>query len=58
MPIHEPYFYAFVRNCGTVDCCAEKINGIFDDFCNQLPKNSEQNSELAASLKGAVANKM
>ena len=58
MPIHEPYFYAFVENCATVDLCAEKIGSVFADFCNQLPKNADENARLAASLKGSVADKM
>ena len=58
MPDHEPYFYSFIRNCSSVDCCAEKIGKIFADFCSGSPKNTEETSAVAAELKAAVSDKM
>ena len=54
MPIHEPYFYSLIRNCSTVDCCAEKIVQIFADFCNSVPKNEEQTKPVANELCSSV----
>ena len=56
MLMHEPYFYAFVRNCSSVDCCAEKISKIFADFCNGTSKNEEHNKTIATELLSAVSN--
>ena len=58
MPIHEPYFYSFIRNCSSVDCCAERVGEIFADFCNGTPKNQDEMIALAAQLKAAVTGKM
>lgn len=57
-PIHEPYFYALVRNCSSVDSCAEKINEIFAAFCSGVEKNNEQTKQLAMSLQSAAKGKM
>lgn len=54
MPVHEPYFYAFIRNCSSVDCCAEKVCKIFADFCDGTPKNEEETKAVSASLKTSV----
>lgn len=54
MPVHEPYFYAFIRNCSSVDCCAEKVNNIFSDFCSGVAKNEVETKNLAQSLKDSV----
>jgi guanylate kinase len=58
MPDHEPYFYAFIRNCSSVDCCAEKVCSVFADFCNGIAKNHDEMTALAAELKAATSNKM
>ena len=54
MPIHEPYFYSFIRNCSTVDCCAEKIGQIFADFCNLVPKNEENSKTISTEICASV----
>ena len=54
LSLHEPYFYAFTRNCSSVDSCAEKISAIFADFCAGVEKNEEQAKELVASLQSSV----
>jgi guanylate kinase len=54
MPDHEPYFYSFIRNCSSVDCCAEKVCNIFADFCGGVPKNVAETSTLAEELKASV----
>ena len=58
MPIHEPYFYAFVRNCSSVDCCAEKVCAIFADFCLDIPKNQDEATAIATQLSTVVSGKM
>lgn len=54
MPDHEPYFYSFIENCGSVDCCAEKVCEIFADFCQGTAKNENETKALAAALKASV----
>lgn len=56
MPIHEPYFYALLRNCSSIDNCAERICGVFADFCNGTPKNENETRVIAAQLKDSVDN--
>ena len=58
MPIHEPYFYSFIRNCSSVDGCAEKVCKVFANFCAGAPKNQDEMTALAAQLKAAVSDKM
>ena len=58
MPDHEPYFYSFIRNCSSVDCCAEMVGEIFADFCSGTPKNQDEMIAIAAQLKAAVTGKM
>lgn len=58
MPDHEPYFYSFIRNCSSVDCCAEKVCEIFADFCAGVPKNVEETRALATSLQSSIDGQM
>ncbi len=57
IPERESVFYAFIRNCSSVDCCANKVGEIFDTFCAGTPKDTEANKALAAQLCASVANK-
>ena len=58
MPMRESVFYSFIENCSSVDCCAEKIGRVFDDFCNGIPKDADANTALANRLCSSVAVKM
>lgn len=58
MPRRQEVFYAFTRNCSSVDACAERIGLIFDDFCRGVGKDSEANIALADSLAASVKDKM
>ncbi len=58
MPKHESVFYAFVRNCSSVDCCAEKVGQVFDTFCLGTPKDAEANTALANELAESVMAKL
>lgn len=58
IPNRERVFYAFIKNCSSVDCCAEKVGGIFDVFCNGTPRDSKANSRLANELAASVKGKM
>ena len=58
MPERESVFYAFIQNCSSVDCCAQRVGGIFDDFCCGVEKDAAANTRLAAELADAVAAKM
>ena len=55
LPTHEPYFYAFIRNCSSVDNCAAKISDAFAEFCSGVEKNCEATEQIAKSLQ-ATAN--
>ena len=57
MPMHEPYFYALIPNCGSVDNCAEKVCKIFADFCSGVSKNEAAIKDLAAQLCASVESK-
>ncbi len=57
MPDRHQVFYAFIRNCSSVDCCAEKIGKIFADFCNGVPKNEDDNATLADAIRASVIDK-
>ena len=57
MPMRESVFYAFIRNCGSVDACAGRVGEIFDDFCSGVKKDEKRNKVLASSLAEAVAHK-
>lgn len=53
----QEVFYAFIKNCSSVDCCAEKIGNIFADFCGGVPRNDDDILSVAACLKASVADK-
>ena len=55
MPEYQSYFYAFVRNCESVDECADKISRAFAAFVSGAEKNAEGNARLAQSLCDSVA---
>lgn len=55
---HEPYFYAFTRNCSSVDNCAEKISDIFASFCAGVRKDDEETKTIAQWLQSTVKGKM
>ena len=58
MPERESVFYSFIRNCSSVDCCAEQIGGIFAEFCNGVEKDAGANSALAVELSMTVKGKI
>lgn len=58
LPSRESVFYAFIQNCSSVDCCAEKVMNIFADFCNGISKDAEANLALAKQLSSLVEGKM
>lgn len=58
MPERESVFYAFIRNCSSVDACAKNVADIFARFCDGTPKDAEANSALACKLAASVADKM
>jgi guanylate kinase len=50
MPKHEPVFYSFVQNRGSVDECAEKVLSVFRDFCNEVEKNKDETKVISVAL--------
>lgn len=57
IPTRQSVFYAFIRNCSSVDACAAAITDIFTDFCSGVEKDVEKNAALADSLAKCVADK-
>lgn len=57
-PEHEPVFYSLLRNQSSVDECAKSVCDIFADFCNDVPKNSDETKVLSAALTFAARAKM
>ena len=58
MAEYESFIYSFVKNCATVECCANKINSVYDGFANDVPKNTEDAKAVALQLvKSAEKNK-
>lgn len=58
LPDRESVFYAFIENCSSVSCCAEKIGEIFTKFCSGTPKDAETNMTVAKQLAATVSDKM
>ncbi|MBR5144523.1 MAG: guanylate kinase [Clostridia bacterium] len=58
LPERESVFYAFIENCSSVNCCAEKIGEIFTKFCSGTPKDAETNMTVAKQLAATVSDKM
>ena len=58
MPKREGVFYAFIKNCSSVDCCAKKIEEIFVDFCDGKPRDNDSINEVVKSLAASVADKV
>lgn len=58
MPEREGVFHALVKNCSSVDNCAERISSIFARFCEGEAKDAEKNSDIAKSLADSVRDKI
>ena len=55
---YESFIYSFVKNCETVECCAKKINEVYDEFAIDTPKNTETTKAIAESLASSAKAKM
>lgn len=58
MPENEGVFYSFIRNCSSVNCCAEKVGEVFAAFCGGVPRDDKTNTEVAIELAASVEGKM
>lgn len=58
IPSRQSVFYAFIKNCSSVDDCAKGIGNIFADFCDGIAKNGDKNIALANDLAASVTDKM
>ncbi len=58
IPTREAVFYSFVKNCSSVDDCANEIADVFAKFCDGTPKDKDANIALANELSMLVQNKM
>lgn len=54
IPSRASVFYAFIKNCSSVDCCADTIGRTFDSFCAGTPRASEQIAAIAEQLQASV----
>ena len=58
MDEYESFIYCFVKNCSTVECCANRINDIYDAFALDTPKNFEETKAIAKALADSAKAKM
>ena len=58
MSEYEPFIYCFVKNCDTVECCAKKINEIYDKFALDTPKDCEKAKNISEKLSSSAKAKM
>ena len=58
MTEYEPYIYMFLKNCATVEKCAESAFEIYDGFKNDVPKNEQEAASIATALSAAAKAKM
>ena len=55
---YESFIYSFVKNCASVECCANKINEVYDIFAADVPKNVEETKTTAEALASSAKAKM
>lgn len=58
MEEYESFIYSFVKNCATVECCAKKIDEVYDIFALDTPKNAEETKTVAEALAASAKAKM
>lgn len=58
MTEYESFIYSFVKNCGTVECCARRADEVYDIFAADTPKNVEETKATAAALASSAKAKM
>ena len=58
MEEYESFIYGFVKNCATVECCASKVNEVYDIFALDTPKNVEEAKAIAKALADSAKAKM
>ena len=58
MPDRKQVFYAFTRNCSSVDACAMQVGKIFADFSSGVARDDDKIDELADSFRASVIDKM
>ena len=58
MEEYESFLFGFVKNCSTVDDCADKVNAIYDAFALDTPKNAEETKAVAKALASSAMLKM
>ena len=58
MEEYESFIYSFVKNCATVECCANKINEVYDIFALGTAKNTTDTKATAKALADSAKAKM
>ena len=54
----DSFIYSFVKNCATIECCAKKINEVYDAFALDTPKNQEEAKMVIEALSSSAKAKM
>jgi guanylate kinase len=58
MENYESFIYSFIKNCATVECCANKVSEIYDIFAFDTSKNIEETKATAKALASSAKAKM
>ena len=58
MENYESFIYSFVKNCATVECCANELNRVYDSFAMDTPKNTLDTKATAKALSDSAKAKM
>ena len=58
MEEYESFIYGFVKNCATVECCAGKVDEVYNIFAIDTPKNTEEAKAIAKALADSAKAKM
>ena len=58
MSEYEHFIYSFVKNCATVECCANKIDEVYEIFAKETPKDNKASTETAVKLVEFARSKM
>jgi hypothetical protein len=58
MEEYESFIYSFVKNCSTVECCANEVDRIYDAFADDTAKDEAKAKAVAKALADSARAKM
>ena len=58
MEEYESFIYSFVKNCSTVECCANEVDRIYDAFAADTAKDEAKAKAVAKALADSARAKM